>query len=324
MGGAWQVAAGGVHDKNLQSPRSSSYCRRNKSFHMKSLTRRQMIGRTAQSASALAVAATFGPILAAPGRRRFKIGACDWSIGKQGDVTGMELARKIGLDGLQVSLGTASDDMKLRRPEVQQAYLEAARKSGMAVASLAIGEMNNIPYKSDERAERWVSDSIDVCQALGCNVVLLAFFAKGDVKDDMPGRAAVVERLKKVAPKAEKAGVKLGFESWLSAEGHVEILDHVGSPAVQVYYDVANSHKMGYDIYKEIRWLGKKRICEFHMKENASLLGQGPIDFQKVREAIDDIGYEGWMQIEGAVPAGQPMFESYEKNCAFLRRVFAA
>ena len=60
------------------------------------------------------------------------------------------------------------------------------------------------------------------------------------------------------------------------------------------------------------------------MKENGSLLGQGVIDFQKVRRALDDIGYEGWMQIEGAVPPGKPMFESYKQNCAFLRKVFGA
>ena len=291
---------------------------------MKTFTRRQMIMRASQAVGALGIASQLAPLLAAPEQRRFKIGACDWSIGKQGDVTGMELARRIGLDGLQVSLGTLADDMKLRRPEVQQAYREAARKSGMEIGSLAIGEMNNIPYKSDPRAEQWVSDSVDVCQAMGCKVVLLAFFSKGDVKGDKAGTDEVVKRLRKVAPKAEKAGVILGFESWLSAEEHMDIIQRVGSPALQVYYDVANSQKMGYDIYREIRSLGRKHIGEFHMKENASLLGQGLVDFQKVRAAIDDIGYEGWMQIEGAVPAGQPMFESYQKNCAFLRGVFAA
>jgi len=290
---------------------------------MNTLTRRQMITRTVQATAALALA-SHGSLSASSHKRRYKIGACDWSIGKQGDVSGMELAKRIGLDGVQISLGTVADDMKLRRREVQEAYLDAAKKTGVAVSSLAIGEMNNIPYKSDERAEQWVSDSIDVCQAMGCQVVLLAFFSKGDVKGDKAGTDEVVRRLKKVAPKAEKAGVKLGFESWLSAEEHMDILQRVGSPALQVYYDVANSTQMGYDIGKEIRWLGKKHICEFHMKENGSLLGQGKIDFPKVRQALDDIGYEGWMQIEGAVPTGKPMFESYQQNCAFLRKVFGS
>ena len=288
------------------------------------LSRRQMLTQTATLSAALALGARWAPWLAAAEKRQFKIGACDWSIGKMADVSGLELAKRIGLDGLQVSLGSLADDMKLRRPEIQQGYVNAAKAQGVAVASLAIGEMNNVPYKSDARAEQWVSDSIDVCRGLGCRVVLLAFFSNGDIKGDKTGTDEVVRRLRKVAPKAEKAGVILGVESWLSAAEHLDILERVGSPAVQVYYDVANSQKMGYDIYQEIRQLGKKHICEFHMKENSALLGEGVVDFGKVRQAMDEIGYEGWMQIEGAIPSGQPMLESYQKNCALLRRVFAA
>jgi sugar phosphate isomerase/epimerase len=117
-------------------------------------------------------------------------------------------------------------------------------------------------------------------------------------------------------------GVILGIESWLSADQHLEILERVGSKAVQVYYDVCNSNERGYDIYMEIRKLGK-RICEIHAKENGSLLSQGKVDFQKVRAALDDIGYRGWVQIEGAVPPGKSMLESYQANWKFLRGVLS-
>ena len=115
----------------------------------------------------------------------------------------------------------------------------------------------------------------------------------------------------------------LGIESWLSARDHLRIIDAVGSPSVQVYYDVANSTERGYDINAEIRELGRERICEFHAKENGSLLGQGKIDFPAVRKAMDDIGYSGWIQIEGAVPKGQPMLESYVENARFMRAQFS-
>ncbi len=108
----------------------------------------------------------------------------------------------------------------------------------------------------------------------------------------------------------------------LSADEHVAILDRVGSTAVQVYYDVCNSNDRGYDIYQEIRKLGNS-ICELHAKENGALLGQGKVDFHKVRAALDNIGYRGWVQIEGAVPAGKPMLESYQANCKFMRGILA-
>ncbi len=290
---------------------------------MKTITRRQMIARLSGVASASWIFPRLAPLLAAPGQRRFKIGACDWSIGKTADTAALAVGKEIGLDGVQISLGTAANNMHLRQASVQDQYRGLAKETGVEVASLAIGTLNDIPYKSDERTIAWVSDSIDACKAMGCRVVLLAFFGNGDLKGDQAGTSEVVRRLKDVAPKAEKAGVILGIESWLSAEEHVDIIDRVGSPAVQVYYDVANSEKMGYDIYREIRWLGgKKLICEFHLKENGFLLGQGRVDFKKVREAMDEIGYSGWMQIEGAVPPGAEMLPSYQENCRFARGMF--
>ncbi len=281
-----------------------------------------MLVRAGPVAAGIALSAPLGLLAAASAKRRIKIGACDWSLGRMATPTCFELAKEIGLDGVQVSLGSVKDDMKLRRSEVQQQFKQAARDSGVEIASLAIGEMNNVPYKSDPRTEGWVSDSVEVMQALGMKVVLLAFFGKGDLTGDKEGTDEVVRRLKEVAPKSEKAGVILGLESWLSSEETVRIMDRVGSPAVKMYYDVCNSTDRGYNVSKEIRWLGRRNICEFHMKENGFLLGQGKIDFGRVRDAIEDIGYEGWMQIEGAVPPGGNVREAYKANYKFLRGLF--
>ena len=257
-----------------------------------------------------------------PTKSRFYIGACDWSIGPAGDVNSFETAKKIGLDGVQVSLNTATDHDHLRKPAIQQRVKEAARRAGVQIGGLAIGLLNQIPYKSDPRAEIWVQDSVDVAKALGVKNVLLAFFSENDLRNDPKGTKVVIERLKAVAPKAEKAGITLGIESWLSAPEHMAILDAVGSPAVKVYYDVCNSSDGGYDIFKEIRLLGKDRICEVHLKENGTLLGHGKVDLMKVRQALDDIGYTGWLQLEGAVPPGKSMMESYIENNKTVRSVF--
>ena len=100
------------------------------------------------------------------------------------------------------------------------------------------------------------------------------------------------------------------------------IIDAVGSPNLKVYYDVANSEKMGYDIYKEMIWLGKKnQICEFHFKENDALLGKGRVDFAKVKTCLDNINYSGAIQIEGGVPPGGIMQDSYVLNNSFVREL---
>ena len=76
------------------------------------------------------------------------------------------VAKTIGLDGLQVSLGTVQDDMKLRKAEVQTEYKEAVKESGVEVASLAIGALNSVPYKSDPKTVDWVAGSVDFIETL--------------------------------------------------------------------------------------------------------------------------------------------------------------
>lgn len=249
------------------------------------------------------------------------IGACDWSIGKTSDPEAFALAREIGLDGLQVSLGTAQNDMHLRQAGVQQAFLEASREHGVAIASLAIGELNRVPYKSAPETEAWVRDSIGVAKALGCTNVLLAFFGEGDLREDPKGQAEVVRRLRKVAPKAEAMGVNLAIESWLSAEEHLRLIETIGSPNVKVYYDVANATEMGFDIFREMELLGTEHICEIHFKENGNLLGQGKVNFQRVKSTLDKIGYKNWIIMEGALPKGAAILPAYQQNLQFVRQL---
>lgn len=278
-----------------------------------------MISRTTLAAGALALSPHIAPLFADEKSRRFRIGACEWSLRKSGPES-FDVAKQIGLDGVQVNMGNQGNNMHLRKPEVQQAYLEASKRTGVAIASLGAAEMNSVPLKSDARAIEWLVDSIGVVKALGAQVILVAQFAKGDLCGDKAGIDRTVEILKEHAPKAEKAGVIFGIENYLSTKENLDILDRVGSKAVQIYYDVGNSTDKGYDIYSEIRMM-KGRVCEFHAKDGKFMLGAGRVDFKKVREAMDEIEYAGWIQIEAAAPKG--LVEDYATHAKFLRGIFS-
>jgi L-ribulose-5-phosphate 3-epimerase len=282
-------------------------------------SRRTLLSRSAQAAVGLTFGSRLAPLLAAPASRWFKIGACDWSLGKE-DPSSFDVAKAIGLDGVQVSMGRASNDMHLRKKDVQKAFLDAAHRTGLEIGSLALGELNNVPLKSDPRAAEWLLDSVAVCKALGVKVCMPAFFGAGDLDPaDKPSMDRVIGVLKKAGALAEKAGIVIGIENYLSAEDNLKILDRVGSPAVAVYYDVGNSTDKGRDILKEIRLLGKN-ICEFHAKDGGDRLGKGRIDFRKVRKAIDDIGFSGWIQLETPAPKG--VLVDYKTDLAYLRDCF--
>lgn len=261
-------------------------------------------------------------LLAEDPRRKFKIGACDWSIGGRQNPIALDTARRIGLDGVQVTFGPRNATYDLRKPEVRQLYRQKCSKLDLELASLGLAGLNSKPYATDAEAQQWVVDCIDVMVQMQQRIALLAFFSSGDIKNKPQEQAEVIRQLKKVAPKAEKAGVILGIESWLSADEHLQMLERIGSPAVQVYYDVANMEKMGYDVYREIRQLGRDRICQIHAKENGALLGQGQVDFVKVKEALDEIEWSGWLVIEGATVAGQTMEACYLQNQQYLRSLF--
>jgi L-ribulose-5-phosphate 3-epimerase len=291
------------------------------------ITRREMLVTSAGAVAGLALSSCTSVSTSSKSspRNGFKIGACDWTLRERGTPKAFEVAKEIGLDGLQVSTGTNEDPMAIRTKEYRQALIRAAKQNNVEIGSVGMAVLSSIPLKSRPEAEELVSDAIAGCQALNVKVMLIAFFSSGNLFDknkkiDTAAVDVVVERLKRLGPKAEEAGVVLGMESYLSAEQYADVLDRVNSPAVKVYYDVANSNEMGYDIYKEIRQLGD-RICEFHLKDNKDLYGKGDIDFIEVRKAMDDIGYRGWVHIEGTkYPLG--LVRSIRYDLEYLRVIF--
>src|SRR5688572_21937204 len=116
--------------------------------------------------------------------KKVRIGACDWSLGKSSDPGSFDVAKNIGLQGVQLNLGSESNNMHLREYAVQKLFKEASKKTGVAIASLAIAELNKVPYKSEPKTEQWVWDSVDVAKAFEVNVILLAFFGKNDLRND--------------------------------------------------------------------------------------------------------------------------------------------
>jgi L-ribulose-5-phosphate 3-epimerase len=255
-----------------------------------------------------------------PSGHRFELGVCDWTAGERADPAALEVAKGAGLDGIMALMDYTSDGSPLLKPERQKQYRTMAAKLQMGIGGLSLGALSQVPYKSDPRAQQWVADSIEVSRSIGTQVVLVPFFGKAaDLKNDHKGTDVVIQRFKEIAPQAEKAGVILGIESWLSAAEHMAILDKVGSNSVQVYYDLGNSHKMGYDIYQEIRFLGK-HICQFHAKDYDGLFGKGSINFSEARRAMNDIHFSGWIHIEeGEKPLSE---EEIGYNARYLRTVF--
>lgn len=287
------------------------------------LTRRDLL----RSAVAVSLAA---PALRAadPPTPRFRIAACDWMLQKRQSVGAFAVAKDCGLDGIEVdlgSLGTRPDFVnKLRDSAMVARYRDAARDTRVAVCSIAMSAFYGQSFAARPEADRFVDDWIRTMQALDVRVGFLPFGVKGDVRSDPSVRAAFVAALRRAAPKAEAAGVVLGIETNLDADGHKRFLDDVGSKAVQVTLNLGDAVERGEDLGRTIRDLGHERICQIHCKEGEVHLGEGAISFPRVREALDAIGWGGWLVIERSRRPGLSVRENFGANARYLRTIFPA
>jgi sugar phosphate isomerase/epimerase len=251
----------------------------------------------------------------------FKVGVTDWNLKQEARPAAVALARQIGFDGIQVSIGKGTESLPLADPALQQTYLSESKRVGLPLASLCLEVLHRNYLKSDPLGQRWVADAIPIARAMGIKVILLPFFGKGALETQAE-KDRVGDVLREVAPAAARAGIVLGLEDTLSARDNVAIMERTKSPAVLTYYDVGNSTRGGFDVVEEIRWLGADRICEVHLKDNPSYLGQGRIDFAAVVDALADIRFAQWAQLETDCPSGS-VEKDMATNLAYIRGVMS-
>ena len=285
------------------------------------ITRRGFIKHSTLTLAAMAAAKDQ---LLAYGKTRgvkFKVGAPDWNLRQEAKPESVALARKLGFDGVQISLGVGRDRLPLSDPAVQATFLAESKRVGLPIASVCLNILHVNYLKNDPLGQRWVADAIPVAKALGVRVILLPFFGRGALKTAAE-MDYVGDALREVAPLAEKTGVILGLEDTISARDNVRIMERSRSRAVLTYYDVGNSTGNGFNIIEEIRWLGRERICEVHLKDNPNYLGKGKIDFPAVVDALADIGFDGWAQLECDAPSGS-VENDMRTNLAYIRGLIA-
>jgi sugar phosphate isomerase/epimerase len=209
----------------------------------------------------------------------------------------MEGAKAAGLDGIEVGVGGAADELDIAKQSTRDNYKRQMEKTGLKISSFMMGLLNSYPLASDPRGPRWLEQSIDAAKDLGAHTILVAFFGKGSLGNAKKPKKAdidvVVERVKAAAPRAGAAGVFLGLENTLSAQQNAEILDRINNPAVRIYYDVGNLTGQGYDVPAEIRFL-KERIAIFHFKDGGSYLGEGGfVDAKRNKRLLDETIQQG-------------------------------
>jgi sugar phosphate isomerase/epimerase len=277
-----------------------------------------VIQRAMLSRRALLAATAAAPLLPAAPAARIRWGVMDGVVGKSTDPAAVEIAKRLGFAGLQVTLGRRAATGKLvyADPARQSLLLSESKKYALPVMSTYLDILHADCLKNDPAAIPSAVEGIAITRALRAPILMLVFFGKCALETSQE-MDAVVGPLKEISREAEKAGVILGFENTIKAEDDLRILDQVKSKALQVWYDIGNATNLyNQDPSQEIRHLGRDRICCLHFKDKG-FLGEGKVDAKSALSALDAIAYNGYIVLETTAPT-KNIESDLAKNLAYL------
>lgn len=277
----------------------------------------------AMSSLAASFTASFGAReLLAKHPAGLKIGTMDTVLKLAGKPEAVPLAKKLGLAAVQVTLGRSTDGktLPLEDEALQKAWVSASRENGIPLDSTYIDQLHMDCLKNSPIAPEWVRKGIAITKNLHAPILMSVFFGKCQVLERKE-LDYVIGQFKELMPEASKARVIIGFENTSSGADNRYAVDKVNSDYFKVWYDVGNSTYNGYDVPAEIRMLGRDRICQFHFKDKG-YLGEGKVDYPPILNAIADIGFKGYANLETGSPSGNVEADT-ERNLKFLERLMA-
>ncbi|MFB6135443.1 MAG: hydroxypyruvate isomerase family protein [Halobacteriaceae archaeon] len=203
---------------------------------------------------------------------------------------------------------------------------DMAQDHGVDIATYSVrGETSGIdnvaPAVADpdsrEQAVADLEESIDEAEEAGAHNVLLTVGQAQDDRAPHEQHVALVDVFREVAPAAEDAGVTVvpevlntrvdhpGYYLSSSYEAY-EIVHAVDSPNVRVLYDIYHQQITEGNVIDNLRsnvgYVGHMHFADVPGRHEP---GTGEIHFERVFEAVDEAGYDGFVGAELG-PTGDP------------------
>jgi D-psicose/D-tagatose/L-ribulose 3-epimerase len=216
-------------------------------------------------------------------------------------------AKACGFDAVEISL-VAGPDIDIRR------IRESLDRHGLDVfcsMSLPLDKDISSPDQTMQRTgieylKRCAESASRVGSPVLCGLPNVPWLHFPTATDLTPYRERSAEAMRAVAKTASDLGIAVctevinRFETYLFntvAEG-LQYLAMIGHPAVKLQLDTYHMNMEEDDIPGAIRQAGA-RIGHFHCADsNRKLPGRGHIDWQGVKAALDEVGFQGTLVIE--------------------------
>lgn len=275
------------------------------------------------------------PLLAIAGTNRkderYKVAVCDWMILKRQKIGSFQLVSEINGDGVELDMGGLGKremfDNKLREPHFQQLFRETAQKYQLEISSMAMSGFYGQSFLERANYKELVQECLNAMKVMNTKV---AFLPLGGVKagwEKEPAlRAELVKRLKEVGDMAVSEGLIIGIETQLDAKREVKLLKEINSPGIKIYFKFQNALENGRDLCKELKILGKNRICQIHCTDTdgVTLPYNKRLDMKKVKKTLDKMDWSGWLVVERSRDEKDVhnVRKNYGENIKYLKEVF--
>ena len=254
----------------------------------------------------------------------------------------MKQAAQLGFDGIELCIASQGVlNQKTTQAECET-FCEEAQKNGLEISGVASGESwERSPTSNDPEVRQSIIDftkkALQITKWLGTDAYLFVpgavdvfFLPDGEVVPYDVCYQRATDSIFQIAPTAEKLGVSIAVENvWnkflLSPLEMRSFIDQFHSSNVGAYFDVGNVLLTGYP-EQWIRILGS-RIKRIHIKDFKRSIGtidgfvdllEGDVDFEAVKKALAEIGYDGFVTAE-MLPfvSGRP-----EKTAKAMKQIF--
>ena len=210
--------------------------------------------------------------------------------------------------------GMGYDGVESGNANQAEEYRAAVKKTGIRVHGLVVGghwsvRLSDPKPEVRDKGRKNLENALINSHLLGGSSVLLV---PGKVNGDNENHDHVwrrsIEQVRKVIPSASRLGVRVLIETvWNgfceSPEKFRDYIDEFDSPWVGAYFDIGNMQKFA-PAEEWIKILGNRTvkldIKDWGKKNGFCRLGEGDVNWEKVRDALDNIGFSGWATREGS------------------------
>jgi sugar phosphate isomerase/epimerase len=274
----------------------------------------------------------YNEVVKAKQNQRYKIGLIDLMLLKRQKLGAITLAAQLNADGIEIDMGGLGNrptfDNQLLIDSVRNKFLQTAKENNVEISSLAMTGYYAQSFCGRTEYIQSIQDCIKTMQLMNVKTAFLPLGVQCDLKKNPQVRDSVIARLRVAGKMAQDAGVVIGIETALSAKEEVQLLKEINSPAIKIYFNFSNPLKEGRDLIKELKLLGKDRICMIHAsnKDSVWLQNDPQINIKAIKKCLDEMGYTGWLVIERSRDAKKPSDTKYNygANTAFLKKEFQA